>query len=838
MNQKGFTLVELIITVVLLSLILLSAQATINHLSHINRHPPIAYDNQTNRSTIISTVQNDLLNQGLSYATTSTGEIAVQAVDHIIINNNDPQAAAKCHQLERPCSVITLRSFRGEDKIISNTEHLIYANYNRNGFVIENPEQNLIKTHYWTFDNAFSDPQRVEYSFEPRTDNEFVILNIRIPIYNDYHLNQPDDNNTADDIIITYFGKYHNIAGIPRDVCVRNNPIISIEPILNSVSPGGSLTYDITITNTDNVICKESNFTLENLTLPSGITIPTRRFTFNQVKPGETVTQRITVNVGVNAPLASNNIEWHVTNNDTRRRTSTWLTVFVRSVAPATPVITNPTPNQIFNAGTTSTTLRVTTNIAATCFFGNATNPTVVMATTGGTIHTHTITGLTNGTSHTRFVRCRAGSGDTISDFTSNVSVTFHVRTATPAVPTVSPANGQRVATGTTTITVTSPGATCRWGTSANNITNASGTTRTTTAGNNTLFYSCTAGSGNTISEARTGSWTYIGVPPTTVIITFRPNGAHAIGATSRSCTYTFPSTSCPITAPTITRSGWNIHGWNTGANSNSATWGVNTSRAFSASGTWFAQTSRSVTLRNMIRNGSFESAFNDNNWVVAAHIRRLGRRITGNCAHGTRCMEFLPEAFQGTSGFGSERSGGAQYILTAGSVSVNSNLSNVINPTLNHWYYGSIMFRTNATRASTPRPATVPIAGSSARDSRFEWWCNDQVNGLLTFANMTNRTNSEWLRISSNQRITANTFLAGGCTSLSVQNRWRFRVFWRESPVLAYGDSLMMIDLTTAFGAGSEACASWMDANIAWFDGNREAFTAWNCQHMCDVCG
>ncbi len=139
------------------------------------------------------------------------------------------------------------------------------------------------------------------------------------------------------------------------------------------------------------------------------------------------------------------------------------------------------------------------------------------MSTTNSTSHSQSITGLTNASTNTRYIRCRVentGNQNSYSEYSSNASTTFYVRTATPAEPTVSPSQGSTVPTGTTTITVQSNGATCTWGTSSGSYPNSSGTTRSTAQGTNWIYYSCVAGSGSTQSEARTGSWYYYGQAP------------------------------------------------------------------------------------------------------------------------------------------------------------------------------------------------------------------------------------------------------------------------------------------------------------------------------------
>ncbi|MGB4833569.1 MAG: hypothetical protein WBP40_00900 [Candidatus Moraniibacteriota bacterium] len=92
-------------------------------------------------------------------------------------------------------------------------------------------------------------------------------------------------------------------------------------------------------------------------------------------------------------------------------------------------------PTGTLSYGTTSTTLTVTTNENATCKYGTtagvayASQPTT-FTTTGGTTHTRSLTGLTNGSSYTYYVRCSDGSSNAN---TSDYSIAFSVAASSGA---------------------------------------------------------------------------------------------------------------------------------------------------------------------------------------------------------------------------------------------------------------------------------------------------------------------------------------------------------------------------------------------------------------------
>lgn len=86
-------------------------------------------------------------------------------------------------------------------------------------------------------------------------------------------------------------------------------------------------------------------------------------------------------------------------------------------------------PSGTLAAGTTSTTLSLTTNEAATCKYGTSAATAYAsiantFSTTGSTSHSQTISGLSNGSSYTYYVRCQDGAGNPNTD---DYSITFSV---------------------------------------------------------------------------------------------------------------------------------------------------------------------------------------------------------------------------------------------------------------------------------------------------------------------------------------------------------------------------------------------------------------------------
>jgi Concanavalin A-like lectin/glucanases superfamily/Putative esterase len=138
------------------------------------------------------------------------------------------------------------------------------------------------------------------------------------------------------------------------------------------------------------------------------------------------------------------------------------------------PVRSNGSPAGTLAAGTTQTTLSLTTNENATCRYATSSGVAYgsmpnTFATTGGTAHSATRTGLTNGSSYSFFVRCQDPTGNANTyDFTIAFSVAQPADTTPPVRSNGSPAG--TLAAGTTQATLsltTNENATCRYATSS-----------------------------------------------------------------------------------------------------------------------------------------------------------------------------------------------------------------------------------------------------------------------------------------------------------------------------------------------------------------------------------
>lgn len=132
------------------------------------------------------------------------------------------------------------------------------------------------------------------------------------------------------------------------------------------------------------------------------------------------------------------------------------------------PVISSPLPSGEQVYGTTSVTLRVTTNENATCKY-SATNVAYAsmsntFGNTGGTDHQQTGFTTSNGSSYTLYVRCIDGAGNSNP---SSTTISFSVASDTtpPVLSGISPTGSFQSSTSSVSLGITTnESATCRYG--------------------------------------------------------------------------------------------------------------------------------------------------------------------------------------------------------------------------------------------------------------------------------------------------------------------------------------------------------------------------------------
>lgn len=165
--------------------------------------------------------------------------------------------------------------------------------------------------------------------------------------------------------------------------------------------------------------------------------------------------------------------------------TATAVTVTVDNTPPS---ISGPLPSGQLASGTTSVTLQVTTNEAATCRYSASdvayASMTNTFASTGGTTHQQAGFTVSDGNAYTRYVRCvdaqgNANGSSAIIDF----SVASPSDTSPPVLSGIGPSGMQ--ALGTTSVNLvatTDEAATCKYA-AASGVSYAAKTSMATTGG-------------------------------------------------------------------------------------------------------------------------------------------------------------------------------------------------------------------------------------------------------------------------------------------------------------------------------------------------------------------
>ncbi len=135
--------------------------------------------------------------------------------------------------------------------------------------------------------------------------------------------------------------------------------------------------------------------------------------------------------------------------------TSSTVTVTVDNTAP---VRSAGSPSSSLSVNTTSTSISLTTNENATCKYSTSSGTTYgsmsVFGTTGGTSHSSPVSGLTNGSSYSYYVKCSDGQANTnATDYTISFSVAAD--STSPSVSVTAPADAATVSGASVSVTAT-----------------------------------------------------------------------------------------------------------------------------------------------------------------------------------------------------------------------------------------------------------------------------------------------------------------------------------------------------------------------------------------------
>lgn len=203
LNNKGMTLMELLISIALIGLILVFLLQLLNDLEHEVDNNNYAFNNQINRAEAIYTIESDLQKYNLVGIEDASNDENIVIKFHYIKNNDIVTA------------ILTSSKKEYEDEFldIKNKYYLRYTSYNG-------------EKYSWEMKGARIDTCGLFNYYIDNSSNNYY-FKINIPIYNSvYHeKNNEDKNNAVDDIEITYAGNKNDLDITNNSYLTRNNKI-------------------------------------------------------------------------------------------------------------------------------------------------------------------------------------------------------------------------------------------------------------------------------------------------------------------------------------------------------------------------------------------------------------------------------------------------------------------------------------------------------------------------------------------------------------------------------------------------------------------------------------
>lgn len=199
LNKKGFTLVELLVTVSLLSIVTIIAINLVNDLIFMKDNNVLAYENQVTRAVIIDTIEQDLLAYGWTYSTTNDGLKIETTADSVTYTINTPSGESFLKVKKKS---ISYTDFEGRERTWQLDKSATAE------IKPISPKTKLVSKNSWDY-------------VTPDTVSGYALINLNIPIYTNNPNNNEDNNNTNDDITITYYGKFQDVTVDPDSLKPR-----------------------------------------------------------------------------------------------------------------------------------------------------------------------------------------------------------------------------------------------------------------------------------------------------------------------------------------------------------------------------------------------------------------------------------------------------------------------------------------------------------------------------------------------------------------------------------------------------------------------------------------
>lgn len=166
LNNKGTTLAELLVSIALLSVVLVFMFRLLVDINNEQNNDTFANNNQVVRAEVIRYIENDLNNKTLSNISRK--------------ENNKNELTINFHYTDGESTVI-----------VAKTNEITITN-------------SVGETRRWTFKDCSLYPSKALAYY--KLDDNIVSININIEIHTNNDLNTVGNNNTLDDISISYIG--------------------------------------------------------------------------------------------------------------------------------------------------------------------------------------------------------------------------------------------------------------------------------------------------------------------------------------------------------------------------------------------------------------------------------------------------------------------------------------------------------------------------------------------------------------------------------------------------------------------------------------------------------
>lgn len=173
LNNRGSSLLELIVSIALMSIILVFMTKLVVDVNNMDTNNTYAKDNQLNRAEIIRMIENDITNKDIKSISDSNSSSDTLIIRFTFSDNKQATISASSQTFTYTSSDGTTRKWTIEDATIDTSKAWVY----------------------YGEDASKSD-----------SSNEYYSFTIDIEIHTTNEKNNATNNNTLDDIIISYVG--------------------------------------------------------------------------------------------------------------------------------------------------------------------------------------------------------------------------------------------------------------------------------------------------------------------------------------------------------------------------------------------------------------------------------------------------------------------------------------------------------------------------------------------------------------------------------------------------------------------------------------------------------